>query len=414
MDTDHPDDWAMATTLAHAGSHPAEHWGFVNTPVYRGSTVVFPDVDTMAVNGQRYQYGRIRNPSSDALCEAIAGLEQAQGTVLTPSGLSACTFAMLAVLDAGDHFLVPDNVYAPVRDFCDSAARRFGIDTTYYDPLAGAGIEALFRPNTRAVFTEAPGSHTFEVPDIPAIAEVARRRGALVLMDNTWATPLYLKPLLLGVDVSILAATKYVAGHSDALIGAVSANTRAWTRVAAFHKQMGMHVGPDDITLALRGLRTMELRLQRHQSSALAIARWLEAQPQVARVLHPALESHPQHAIWKRDFCGSTGVFSFVTAQAPFEAVKAMLDGLRLFALGRSWGGFESLAMTLDPRVIRSATAWNEPGHLVRLQIGLEDPHDLIADLAAGLARFRAACAPAASSRRRKARQVFRGKVADR
>lgn len=388
MDT--ADEPGIGTVLAHAGSHPRDHWGFVNPPVYRGSTVVFPDVDTMSANAQRYQYGRIKNPSSEALCEAIAGLEQAQGTVLTPSGLSACTFAILSVLGAGDHFLVPDNVYAPVRDFCDGAARRFGIETSYYDPLIGAGIESLFRPNTRAVFTESPGSHTFELPDLPAIAQVARRRDALVLMDNTWATPLYLKPLVLGIDISILAATKYVAGHSDALVGTVSANSRAWARVAAFHKQLGMHVGPDDITLALRGLRTMELRLQRHQESALGIARWLERQPQVAKVLHPALESHPQHALWKRDFTGSSGVFSFVTTQAPFDAVKAMLDGMDLFALGRSWGGFESLAMTLDPRVIRSATSWNEPGHLIRLQVGLENADDLIADLSRGLERFHA------------------------
>jgi len=388
MDFDSNEDTGVATTLAHAGSNPPEHNGFVNTPIYRGSTVVFPSVDAMDANTRHYQYSRYGNPSSDALCDAIGTLEQAQGVVLTPSGLSACTLAILAAAGAGDHLLVPDNVYPLVRHFCDGAARRLGIATTYYDPLAGADIETLFQPNTRAVFLEAPGSHTFEIPDAPAIIAVAQRHGALTLMDNTWATPLYLKPLLMGVDLSILAATKYVAGHSDALIGTISANPRAWSRLAAFHKQMGMHVGPDDITLALRGLRTLHVRLERHQANALAIARWLATQPGVAKVLHPALASHPQHALWRRDFQGASGLFAFVTEEAPYGAVKAMLDGLELFALGRSWGGFESLAMTIDPRTLRSATTWREPGHLVRLQIGLEDVADLTRDLAGGLARF--------------------------
>ncbi|MBI3145322.1 MAG: cystathionine beta-lyase [Pseudogulbenkiania sp.] len=269
-------------------------------------------------------------------------------------------------------------------------AKRFGIETSYYDPTIGAGIEALFRPNTKAVFTESPGSHTFEIQDIPAIAEVAHRHDALVIMDNTWATPLLFKPLAAGVDLSLMAATKYVAGHSDVLLGTVAAGPRAWDKLKALHVQLGLFVGPDDVNLGLRGIRTMGVRLARHQESALKVARWLEGRDEVARVLYPALPSHPQHDLWLRDFSGASGLFSFVTKAAPFEAVKAMLDGLSFFALGYSWGGFESLAMTVDPRKIRSATRWDEPGHLVRLHIGLEEPDDLIADLEKGFARFRA------------------------
>lgn len=378
------------TVLAHAGSHPEEHHGFVNPPIYRGSTVVFPDVETMSKGGQRYGYGRWGNPTSAALTEAITALEGAEGTVLCPSGLSACTTAILSAVGAGDHLLVPDSVYAPTRHFCETAGKRFGIETSYYDPSIGAGIEALFRPNTKAVFTESPGSHTFEVQDIAAIAEVAHRRDALVIMDNTWATPLLFKPIAAGVDLSLMAATKYVVGHSDALLGTVAAGPRAWDRLKALHFQLGMFVGPDDVNLALRGLRTMGVRLARHQDSALKVARWLEGRDEVARVLYPALPSHPQHALWRRDFSGASGLFSFVTKAAPFAAVKAMLDELSFFALGYSWGGFESLAMTVDPRKMRSVTNWDEPGHLIRLHIGLEDSADLIADLEQGFDRFRA------------------------
>ena len=383
----------VSTVLAHAGSHPGDHHGFVNTPSYRGSTVVFPDVATMQSGNQRFGYGRWGNPTTAALAEAITALEGAEGTVICPSGLAACTTAILATVGAGDHLLVPDSVYAPTRHFCETAGKRFGIETTYYDPLIGAGIEGLFRQNTKAVFAESPGSHTFEIQDIPAIAEVAHRHDALVIMDNTWATPLFFKAIPAGVDISLMAATKYIVGHSDAMLGTVAAGPRAWERLKAFHFQSGMYVGPDDVNLALRGLRTLEVRLMRHQQSALKIARWLESREEVARVLHPALPSHPSHALWTRDFTGASGLFSFLTKAAPFEAVRAMLDGLSFFSLGYSWGGFESLAMTVDPRKMRTATAWNEPGHLIRLHIGLEDPADLTMDLQTGFERFNAVSA---------------------
>jgi len=376
------------TLIAHAGSHPEDHYGFVNTPIYRGSTVVFPSVESMQNGDQRYQYGRWNNPSSQALCEAISSLEGAEGSVLCPSGLSACVTAILSVVGAGQHILVPDSVYAPTRHFLDTAGQRFGIQTTYYDPQIGAQIEDLFQPNTRAVFTESPGSHTFEIQDIPAIAEVAHWHGILVLLDNTWATPLYFKALEHGVDLSIMAATKYIVGHSDALIGTVAASARAWPQLKSYHFESGTYVSPDDANLALRGLRTLDVRLERHHRNALSVAKWLEAQKQVSRVIYPGLPSHPQHNLWLRDFSGATGLLSFITKPAPISAVRALLDSLNLFGLGYSWGGFESLAMTVDPRKMRSATSWNEDGHLVRLHIGLENPDDLITDLTSGFHRF--------------------------
>ncbi|VWC76231.1 cystathionine beta-lyase [Burkholderia lata] len=317
-------------------------------------------------------------------------LEGADGTVLAPSGLSACVSAILAVAGTGDHILIPDSVYGPTRHFCDTAGRRFGIETTYYDPAIGEGIEALFRSNTRVVFTESPGSNTLELQDIPAISRIARRHDAIVIADNTWATPVFFKPLAAGADISVMAATKYVVGHSDALIGTIAAGPRAWSRVKEYHYQYGLHVSPDDVTLAARGLRTMATRLAQHQKSALTIAQWLETREEVARVLHPGLPSHPQHALWRRDFSGSSGLFSFVTRPMEEGALHAMLDGLSFFALGYSWGGYESLALTADPRKIRSATEWTDDGHLVRLTIGLESPQDLIADLDKGFARANA------------------------
>lgn len=381
-------DFDVRTVLTHAGHHSDEHFGFVNTPVFRGSTVLFPDVDTMLSGKQRYGYGRVNNPSTSSLAEAISAIEGAAGTVLCPSGLSACTTAILAVASAGDHILIPDSAYSPTRHFCDTAAKRFGIDTTFYDPTIGSGIEALFRPNTRAVFTESPGSYTFEIQDIPAIVDVAHCHNAVVITDNTWGTPLFCKPLALGVDLSLMAATKYVVGHSDTMIGTIAASERLWPQLKDFHYQMGLFVSPDDVTLALRGLRTMGVRLQQHQANALKVAHWLESHPDVTRVIHPALPSHPQHALWQRDFTGSSGLFSFITREAPFEAAKALIDSLQLFGLGFSWGGYESLVMPADPRKLRTATQWNEPGHLIRLHIGLESADDLIGDLERGLAVF--------------------------
>ncbi len=381
---------AVTTRLAHGGRDPRAQHGFVNPPVYHGSTVTFPDVETLLNGRQRYHYGRRGTPTSDALASLLAELDGAAGVVLCPSGLNAISTALLSLVSAGDHVLITDSVYGPGRHFADHVLKRLGIEVAYYDPTIGAGIESLLKPNTRVVLTEAPGSQTFEMQDIPAIAAVVRAHGAYTVTDNTWATPLFFRPLDHGVDIALMAATKYVVGHSDVLMGTVAANARAWPKLKAFHGDAGLCCGPDDINLALRGLRTMGVRLARHQESALRVAIWLETRPEVARVLHPALPSDAGHALWARDFKGASGLFAFVTQPMAMDAVAAMLDGLAYFGLGYSWGGFESLAIVADPRKIRTATRWTDEGHLIRLHIGLEDPKDLIADLEAGFERMNA------------------------
>jgi len=377
------------TRLVHAGRDPSQQHGFVNTPLYRGSTVLYPSTDDLLHRRGKYSYGTKGTPTTEALESAWTGLAGAAGTVLTPSGLAAVTVALMTCLKAGDHLLMTDSVYRPTREFCNTVLKRFGVETTYYDPLIGADVAKLFRSNTRAVFTEAPGSQSLEMQDIPAIAEVARRHGATVLMDNTWATPLLFPPHENGVDLAIEAGTKYLSGGSDLLLGLVSANERWWKPLRATFDAFAMCAGPEDVFLALRGLRTMALRLREHERQALEMARWLADRPEVAQVLHPALETDPGHAIWKRDFKGSSGLFSVILKPVPQTAVAAMLDGLELFGLGYSWGGFESLVIPFDCSSYRTATRWNPGGPALRFHIGLEDLDDLKADLDAGFARLR-------------------------
>jgi cystathionine beta-lyase len=371
------------TLLVTAGRNPAEHHGFVNPPVYHASTVLYPTAADMVAHRARYQYGRRGTPTSEALETAIRQLEGpgCAGVSLLPSGAAAVSTALLSVLSAGDHLLVTDSVYRPTRNFADTILKRFGVETTYYDPLIGAGIETLFKANTRAVFVEAPGSQTFEMQDIPAIAKAAHARGAVVLMDNTWATPLYFRAFEKGVDLAIQAGTKYIGGHSDLMLGTVSANAATWPRLRETVQGAGLCVGPDDIYLGLRGLRTMSVRLERHQASALAVAHWLQQRPEVSRVLHPALPGDPGHAIWRRDFLGSSGLFSTVLKPAPETAVHAFLNSLRLFGMGFSWGGYESLVILFDCTAYRTATRWAPGGPCLRFHIGLENVGDLIADL---------------------------------
>ena len=386
-----PDDikkLGTRTQLVLGGRNPEEQFGFINTPVYRGSTVLYPDTATYAERRARFTYGTSGTPTMEALETAWNGLTGAAGTVLVPSGLAAIAVALMSCLKAGDHLLVPDAVYRPTRNFCDGLLARMGVTTTYYEPTIGAGIAALMRPNTTAVFTEAPASQTFEMQDIPAIVAVAHARGALVLMDNTWATPLFFSAHGHGVDLAIDAGTKYLGGHSDLLLGLVSANAGAWPELHATHGAFAMCAGPDDVFLALRGLRTLDLRLREAERQALALARWLEGRPEVLRVLYPALESDPGHAIWKRDFTGASGLFTIVLKPAPQRAMAAMIDGLALFGIGSSWGGYESLISPFVPQ--RTATKWDPGGPAVRLQIGLEDIEDLKADLDAGFTRLRA------------------------
>jgi cystathionine beta-lyase len=378
------------TRLAHAGREPFRQHGFVNTPIYRGSTVLFPTVAALEANDQDFTYGRLGTPTVRALEEAIAELEGGHRTLLAPSGLSAIVTALLAFVSTGDEILVSDSVYRPTRRFCDSVLKRLGIKTIYYDPLIGAGIAKLITKKTRVVFTESPGSQTFEVQDVPAIAAAAHAAGAVVILDNTWATPLYFKPFEHGADVSIQAATKYIVGHADAMLGAITTTEAVTKTVAKAHEELGVCPGPEDAYLGLRGLRSLGVRLERHQRSGLEIAEWLAARPEVARVLHPALPTDPGHAIWCRDFRGASGLFSIVLQPASHEALARMLNGLKLFGMGYSWGGFESLILPFDPSVYRTATKWKAEGPALRLHIGLEDVEDLKADLDAGLARLNA------------------------
>jgi cystathionine beta-lyase len=382
-----------ATQLVTGGRDPKAHHGFVNTPVYHASTVLYPTAEDFRARRARYRYGRHGTPTTEALETALRELEgpACAGVSLAPSGLAAISVALLAVLKAGDHVLVTDSVYLPTRKFCDGVLKRYGVATSYYDPLIGAGIAALMQPNTRAVFTEAPGSLSFEMQDIPAIAQAAHARGALVLMDNTWATPLYFRALDKGVDLSIQAGTKYIGGHSDIMFGAVSANKAAWEALNDTTHALGICVGPDDVNLAQRGLRTMGVRLAHQYQSGLKVARWLAQRPEVLRVLHPALESDPGHALWKRDFSGASSLFSIVLKPVREQAVDAFLNALTLFGMGASWGGYESLATPFDCASFRTATKWAPGGPCVRFHIGLEDVDDLTGDLERGFAAMAAA-----------------------
>jgi cysteine-S-conjugate beta-lyase len=386
------------TKAVHAGRHPERFEGAVNPPVFHASTILSPTLEAWdrrkadrASDVPGTYYGRLGTPTTHALEEALAALEGGYRTVLVPSGLAACTTALLAFVEQGAHILVPDSVYGPTRNFATRFLKRFGVETTFYDPLIGAEIAALVRDSTRLIFLESPGSLTFEIQDVPAICAVARARGIVTMMDNTWATPLYCKPLSLGVDVSIQAATKYVVGHSDAMLGAITVNDAAWLRLRSTHAELGQSAGPDDVYLAQRGLRTMAVRLARHWETGVRLAEWVARQPEVERVLHPALPGDPGNALWKRDFTGASGLFGVVLKPVGGKAFAALVDGLELFGLGASWGGYESLVMPTHPEELRSVTQWTLPGPCFRIHAGLEHPDDLTADLEAGFARLRAA-----------------------
>jgi len=386
------------TKVVHAGRHPDKFEGAVNPPVYHVSTVLSPDLADWEQKKKDYAadrpgmyYGRHGTPTLSALEEAMAELEGGYRTMLYPSGLAACAGAILSFVKAGDRILISDSAYGPTRRIGTRFLARFGVEAQFYDPLIGAGIESLLRPNTSVVVVEAPGSLTFEMQDIPAIAAAAHRRGAVVVMDNTWATPLYFKAFGHGVDVSVQAATKYVVGHSDAMLGTVTATKEAWPKLKATHVDLGQTAGPDDVYLAQRGLRTMATRLKQHWATGLALAEWIARQPEVERVLHPALPSDPGHAIWKRDFTGASGLFSVVLKPVRHEAYAALIDGLALYGIGASWGGYESLVAPFDPREVRSVSAWPYAGPSFRIHAGLEAVEDLVADIDAGFKRLRSA-----------------------
>jgi cysteine-S-conjugate beta-lyase len=377
--------------LVHLGRDSEATHGFVNMPAYRGSTVLYPDVETIKTRNQRYTYGTHGTPTTDALCEAWSDLAGAAGTVLLPSGLFAIVAALTTAVGAGDHLLVTDAAYQPARIYCDTVLKRMGVETTYYDPAIGANVGALLRANTRAILLEAPGSQSLDMQDVPAIAAAARERGVCVILDNTWATPLFFAPHAHGVDLAVEAGTKYLSGHSDLLLGLVSANAAWFPRLHKLVDTLAVQPGPEDVYLALRGLRTMELRLREAERQALALAHWLKARAEVLAVIHPALPDYPGHEIWKRDFSGSSGLFSIVLRPVSERAVAALLDGLELFGMGYSWGGFESLVIPFDCSKYRTATHWAPGGPTLRFSVGLEDIEDLKEDLDRGFARLREA-----------------------
>jgi cystathionine beta-lyase len=380
------------TKLVHGGRRKEWRGRLVNPPVHRGSTILFDSVAEMRAAAPEFgkaYYGLHGTPTQWALAEGLTELEPgAAGTFLYSSGLAAVTAALLTILSAGDELLVTDSVYGPTRRFCDGFLRRYGVSTRYYDPMVGAGIAELIGDRTKAILLESPGSVTLEVQDVPAICAAARERGVATLIDNTWATPLFFPALAHGCDMSILAATKYVGGHADLLLGSVTANAGWYAKLERTSWDLGHAVSPDDAWLGARGLRTMGVRLRQHEANALKVADWLKAQPQIARVLHPALPDCPGHALWKRDFKGSSGLFSIVLNGGGDSDRVAFMERLTLFAFGYSWGGYESLAVPYDPERMRTATKWQAEGPLVRLHIGLEDSDDLIEDLAAALAGY--------------------------
>jgi cysteine-S-conjugate beta-lyase len=388
----------LRTRLAQRGRAPKSRPGTVNLPVARASTVTFATLAELEAAQRRFEadepvptYGIVNMPLRVAFEELMVEIEGGHRAATFPSGLAAVAAAIMTAVKAGDHILITDSCYGPTRRLCNQTLTRYGVETTYYDPLIGARIADLMRPNTRAVYLESPGSITFEVQDFPAIAKVARERGAAVIHDNTWATGVYFRSFDHGADLVIQAATKYPAGHSDLLIGAVVASEAWWPRLRDTSRDLGQTASPDDLFLAIRGIRTMDARLKQHEKSALQMAQWLQTHPAVKRVLHPALPTDPGHALWKRDFLGSTGLFAIELAEASPEQVARLVDGLECFALGYSWGGYESLIVPGNlGRYGRTVAPW-KGGPLIRLQIGLEDPADLYADLLRGLDRMKGA-----------------------
>lgn len=387
----------VKTAITRLGRSPRSYHGFVNTPLFRGSTVLFPDAETLESRDVEYTYGRPSNPTTRALETALAKLEGGARTFLTPSGLNAIAATLLTFAEAGGHMLIADSVYYPTRRFAGRVLKRLGVDVEYYDPLAGAGIAGLLRQNTKLVLTESPGSQTFEVQDIPAICKAARGAGVPVAIDNTWGTPLFFPALEHGVNISIQSATKYIVGHADALLGAITCDEPTAAAVGRTHEALGLCANSEDCFLALRGLRTLAVRMERHWQSGLAIAEWLRGRREVAKVLHPALPGAPGHELWKRDFRGAAGLFSIILKPFPKKAVQSMLNALEIFGMGYSWGGFESLIVPFDASVARTATVWNPGGPALRLHIGLEDVEDLKRDLEKGFAALAAASTPGKS-----------------
>jgi cysteine-S-conjugate beta-lyase len=380
------------TIVTHTGNHPYDNHGIVNPPVYHASTVLTRTYEAfLDRSNAKVRYGRRGTPTTFALEEAMTALERAHGTVIAPSGLAAITMTLSALTEAGDHILITDNTYAPTRNFSNKILKKFGVEAEFYDPAIGADVAGLIRDNTRLIWTESPGSQTFEVQDIPAIVQAAHARDVIVVMDNTWSGGYFYKPLDHGVDISVQAATKYIVGHSDVMMGTIACNEKTYAKVQDSAGSFGLCAGPDDVYLALRGLRTIGVRMDRHNDNGLKMAKWLESHPEVIKVMHPGLPGSAGHELWKRDFTGASGLFGFVLKDPSRARLSALLDTLKFYGMGASWGGYESLLLPNSPAGNRTATTWEPGGQTMRIHVGLEDIDDLIADLSAGLDRYSAA-----------------------
>lgn len=378
------------TLLVHSGKNPSANHGAINPPVYHASTLLFPTVDKfMNRHTAEFRYGRRGTPTSKALENAIADLERAESVILTPSGKSANATVLLAFAESNAHYLVVDTAYKPTREFCTSQLAQMNVETTFYDPAIGADIERLIRPTTRLIWMESPGSQTFELQDVPAIARVARSRNIPTAIDNTWSGGFFFKPLDHGVDVSVQSVTKYIGGHSDLMMGAICLGPRSLDLLRSCAGQFGLCAGPNDVYLALRGFRTLAVRMRQHHASGLAVAHWLAQHPLVERVMHPALGCGSSSSLWRRDFTGASGLFGFVMRESSQEKTATFLESLKYFGMGSSWGGYESLLIPTFPGNIRTATNWSAPGQCFRIHVGLENPDDLIADLEAAFDRIR-------------------------
>ncbi|MCZ8501327.1 cystathionine beta-lyase [Vibrio lentus] len=389
---------SKTTKLITAGRDKKWTNGVVNPPVQRASTVVFNTVEekrkaTVNRANKTLFYGRRGTTTHFAFQDAMVEVEGGAGCALYPCGTAAISNAILSFVETGDHILMVDTCYEPTRDFCDTIMKKMGVETTYYEPTIGEGIQDLIKPNTKVLFTESPGSVTMEVQDVPTLARIAHEHDIIVMLDNTWAAGVNFSPFDFGVDISIQAATKYIVGHSDVMLGTAVANEKCWDQLQEQSYLMGQCVSPDDAYLGLRGIRTLDVRLRQHAESSLKVAKWLETRPEVDHVRHPALESCPGHEFFKRDFTGGNGLFSFVLKNSNPQATTALLDGMTHFSMGYSWGGFESLILANEPssfNSLRTVANPNFEGTLIRVHIGLEDVDDLIADLEAGLERYNA------------------------
>jgi cystathionine beta-lyase len=383
-------DYGLDTIVTHAGRYPDAHHGAVNVPVYRASTILIPTLEVLDnKESLRLRYGRRGTPTTHALEDAICELENADRALVASSGVMAISVILMSYAEPGAHFLVTDSSYGPTRKFCDSVLKKMGVTTTYYDPAAGAMIDALVRPETRLLWLESPGSQTFEVQDVRAITDVARKRGIATVIDNTWSGGYFFKPLDCGVDISVQAGTKYISGHSDLMLGTIACRESEYERLRETYLRFGVCLGSDDAYLALRGLRTLGVRLRQHHSAGLEVAYWLKQQEEVISIMHPGLEDSPYHNLWKSYFTGASGLFGFVIRETDRARLACMFDGFKLFGMGSSWGGFESLMTPSNPSVYRTATTWDPGGQTVRIHVGLEDPQDLIAEIRAGFDRLR-------------------------